>query len=158
MDVIKPFDPWKSKLCTCPEKYSVSAYTGCGHGCLYCYASSYIRDFYHPRPKRDFIARLKKDLRKIPPGSLLTMANSSDPYLPLEEVHGLTRQSLELLSTFNVSIMLVTKSARILKDIDIIRHFEKIEHQYDVDRVLLPTGHARRNRTRYDCWHCWAVL
>ncbi|RLI73643.1 radical SAM protein, partial [Archaeoglobales archaeon] len=31
MDVIRPFDPWRSKLCTCPNKYSFNPYTGCQH-------------------------------------------------------------------------------------------------------------------------------
>ena len=55
MSYIQPFDPWKSPLCTCPPKYSLNPYTGCGHKCLYCYATSFIKNFYTPRPKKDFL-------------------------------------------------------------------------------------------------------
>ncbi len=65
MPLITPFDPWQNKLCRCPQKLSLSPYTGCAHGCLYCYAAGYIRGFSDPRPKVDFLARLKKELVKI---------------------------------------------------------------------------------------------
>lgn len=126
MELIKPFDPWGSKLCTCPAKYSLSAYTGCSHGCLYCYASSYIRDFSHPRPKKDFLIRLRREIKKIPAGSHLTLANSSDPYLSLEKKLQLTRKALEVLSGYDVRISLVTKSALIMRDMDVLKRLKNV--------------------------------
>ncbi|MEM2810857.1 MAG: radical SAM protein, partial [Candidatus Korarchaeum sp.] len=35
MRILRPFDPWRSELCTCPRKYSLHPYTGCTHSCLY---------------------------------------------------------------------------------------------------------------------------
>ena len=49
--ILRPFDPWKSQLCTCPAKLSLNPYTGCPHGCLYCYASSYIPRFARVPPQ-----------------------------------------------------------------------------------------------------------
>ncbi len=126
MDLIKPFDPWKSAICTCPPKFSLSAYTGCNHGCLYCYASSYIVNFSNPRSKKDFINRLTKEIKKVPENSHITMANSSDPYLNLEKDLCLTRQALEILSAHNMKISLVTKSALILRDVDILKNMKAI--------------------------------
>ncbi len=125
MSLISPFDPWQSKLCTCPKKFSLSPYTGCGHACLYCYASSYIPNFYQPRSKINFIAQLAKELRKLPKNSYLTLANSSDPYQPLEKKENLTRSFLRLLlnndfQSLNLKIMFVTKSDLILKDLDLL--------------------------------------
>ena len=122
MPLITPFDPWHGRLCTCPAKYNLSPYTGCGHGCLYCYASSYIPRFDQPRPKKDFIARLKKEIKKIPAGSTLTMANSSDPYTPPEKHLRLTQQALKILAGHPVRLLLVTKSDLILRDIDILKN------------------------------------
>ena len=126
MALITPFDPWKNSICTCPPKYSLSAYTGCGHGCLYCYASSYIRNFSHPREKKDFLVRLRQEIKKVPSGSTITIANSSDPYLTLEKQLGLTRQALKVLSNYDLKINIVTKSSLVLKDIDILKDLKKV--------------------------------
>ncbi len=124
--LISPFDPWKSKFCTCPEKYSLSPYTGCGHGCLYCYARSYIRGFDNPRPKKDFLKRVQVELKRLPDNSFITIANSSDPYQPIENDYRLTESLLKLLKEFNHRLMLVTKSDLILRDIDLIKKFSRI--------------------------------
>ncbi len=126
MSLITSFDPWRGKLCTCPEKYSLSAYTGCGHGCLYCYASSYIIRFSSPRPKKDFLARLGKELPKIPKNSIITISNSSDPYLPLEKKHKLTRNALKILKDYDLKLLFVTRSALILRDIDLIKECKNV--------------------------------
>lgn len=126
MSLITGFDPWKGDLCTCPAKYSLSAYTGCAHGCLYCYASSYIRGFSQPREKKDFLKRLEKEIRKVPKGSLIAMASSSDPYLPLEKELNLTRAALKIMKEHDLSINIVTKSPLILRDLDILKGFKKI--------------------------------
>ncbi|MCF7886866.1 MAG: radical SAM protein [Candidatus Omnitrophica bacterium] len=126
MELIKPFDPWKSSLCDCPLKYSLSAYTGCGHSCLYCYASSYIPKFYQPRPKKNFMQRLEKEINKIPAGSTIAISNSSDPYQPLEQELNLTYQALKILKDFDLNINLITKSDLILKDINLLKKFKKI--------------------------------
>jgi len=65
MPLIAPFDPWKNTYCTCPNKFSLSPYTGCTHACLYCYASSYIINFSNPRPKKNFLERLKSQIKDI---------------------------------------------------------------------------------------------
>jgi DNA repair photolyase len=126
MSLITVFDPWKSKICTCPQKYSLSPYTGCGHRCLYCYASSYIRNFHCPRPKKDLLKRLEKEIKKIPENSLITISNSSDPYMPEEKEWKLTRDTLKILKNYDLRIMLVTKSSLILRDLDILKEFNKL--------------------------------
>lgn len=126
MAIITPFDPWTNTLCSCPLKYSLSPYTGCDHGCLYCYASSYITNFPHLRPKKDFLKKLEKEIQKIPAQSIITIANSSDPYNPLEEKLELTRKSLIILKKYPVQIILVTKSSLIERDIDILKDFPHI--------------------------------
>ncbi len=127
-----PFDPWKNKWCTCPEKYSLSAYTGCGHNCLYCYASSYIKNFYLPRPKKDIINRIKKEIKKIPEDSLITIANSSDPYLPLEKGLRLTRAVLEILKDYDLRLIIVTKSSLITEDFNLLKKFKKLVISFSI--------------------------
>jgi len=126
MRLITPFDPWQSTFCTCPAKFSLSAYTGCSHGCLYCYASSYIRDFNRVRAKKDFLKTLAREIKKIPENSNITLANSSDPYLPQEEKSRLTRGALAILKNYPVKIILVTKSSLILRDLDLLKETKKV--------------------------------
>jgi DNA repair photolyase len=121
MPVITPFDPWKSKLCTCPFKYSFSPYVGCYHGCLYCYASSYIPRFSEVRVKKDVIKKLNKEISKIKQHKYVTIANSNDPYQPIEEKLKLTREALKIFSSHGFKIMIVTKSSLVLRDLDILK-------------------------------------
>lgn len=115
------FDPWRSSLCTCPFKYSVAPYTGCGHGCIYCYITGYIKDAFNPRPKKDFNRRFAKEILKIKPGSILEASASSDPYQPLERRYRYTRFLLELSLKHGVKVIIVTKSHLGVRDADLIR-------------------------------------
>jgi len=121
MMLITKFDPWQSRLCTCPYKLTFNPYTGCDHMCLYCYASSYIPKFYNCRPKKDLISRLKKEAGKLR-GELISISNSSDPYPTLEKKNGLTRKCLEILSKYECKVQIVTKSTLVTRDIDILRN------------------------------------
>ncbi len=124
MEVLHLFDPWKSKLCTCPPKYSLDPYTGCSHRCFYCYASSYIKNFFKPRPKKDFIERLKKDVNKMNKNLPVSMSNSSDPYQHLEKFYKLTRKALEIFSMQEVKVQIVTKSSLVERDLDVLKNMK----------------------------------
>jgi DNA repair photolyase len=114
------FDPWKSRLCTCPDKLTFNPYTGCDHGCLYCYASSYIPRFYDCRPKKNLLSRLKREAARLD-GELVSMSNSSDPYPRLEQKLGLTRKCLQILAESRCRLQIVTKSDLVVRDIDVLR-------------------------------------
>ncbi|ADB57482.1 SPL family radical SAM protein [Archaeoglobus profundus] len=118
MYYVKPFDPWKSKLCTCPPKFSFNPYTGCYHNCIYCY-STYIPRFHELRLKKDLFRKLVKDLEKIPKNSLISMSNSSDPYPPIERELKITRKCLEIMSDFDIKLLIVTKSDIVARDLDV---------------------------------------
>ncbi len=121
MPILTTFDPWKSKLCTCPPKYSFSPYVGCSHSCLYCYASSYIQRFSEIRVKKDVIKRLNSEVSKIRENKYVTIASSNDPYQPLDEKLKLTREALKIFSNKNFKIMILTKSNMVLRDVDILK-------------------------------------
>jgi DNA repair photolyase len=120
MEIIKPFDPWKSPLCTCPQKYSFNPYTGCSHRCIYCYAT-YIPNFYLVRRKKNLIQRVKKDLEKIPKNSIISISNSSDPYLIEEEKYQDFKNCLQVFKNYDLRILIITKSDLILRDLDLLR-------------------------------------
>ena len=120
LNLITRFDPWQSKLCTCPCKLTLNPYTGCDHKCVYCYASSYIPKFFECKPKKDLIVRLKREVACLK-GELISISNSSDPYPNLEKEIGLTRKCLEILAEQKCKIQIVTKSDIVARDVDLLR-------------------------------------
>jgi len=120
VNVLSLFDPWRSNLCTCPPKLTLNSYTGCDHGCLYCYASSYIADFSRCRPKENLIQKLRHEVPRLN-GEIVSISNSSDPYPNLEAETRLTRKCLEILSDGSCKIQIITKSNLVVRDIDLLK-------------------------------------
>lgn len=114
--VLTEFDPWNNSQCTCPPKYSFCAYTGCPHGCLYCYITSYIPRPFEVRIKENVLQRLQRELRSAERHRYVSMANSSDPYPPMEEEHRLSRRCLERFQERQVPVLVVTKSGLVARD------------------------------------------
>ncbi len=117
--IISEFDPWKSKLCTCPRKFSFSPYTGCSHACVYCYISSYIPNPFKSRVKKDLFRRLRREIHKV--DTYISMANSSDPYPPEERYNKVTRGCLRILKDNDVRLLILTKSDLVTRDVDILK-------------------------------------
>ena len=118
-EVLREFDPWNGPLCTCPKKYSLQPYTGCPYSCLYCYATSYVR--YKFAPKKNFLERLKRDLRKADKSRIVNLSTSSDPYPPIEEKLGLTRKAIETLKSYGFRILITTKGTIVVRDADLLQ-------------------------------------
>jgi len=115
------FDPLHSSLCTCPPKYSLSPYTGCPHSCQYCYTTSYIKDAFHCRGKKNFITTLARELKKADRNLPVSIANSSDPYPPQERNYLLTKRTLSLLAVNRFKVLIVTKSPIVVRDIPLLK-------------------------------------
>jgi DNA repair photolyase len=109
---------------------SINPYRGCEHGCVYCFARpthAYLGlspglDFETKLfAKHDAAAILARELAK--PGykpAPIGLGTNTDPYQPVERELGITRQILEVLERFNHPVTIVTKSALILRDLDIL--------------------------------------
>lgn len=109
---------------------SLNPYRGCEHGCVYCYARpshAYLGfspglDFETKLMfKPDLPALLEKELSK--PGYVarpVALGANTDPYQPVERRLRLTREVLEVLERFNHPVTVVTKSAGVLRDLDIL--------------------------------------
>lgn len=110
---------------------AVNPYRGCEHGCIYCYARpthAYLGyspglDFETKLTfKPDVAALLEKELRK--PGYVakpLALGSNTDPYQPVERTLKLTRAVLEVLERFGHPVSIVTKSAGVVRDLDILQ-------------------------------------
>ncbi len=119
MPLITSFDPWRSGLCTCPIKLTFNPYTGCDHKCVYCYASSYIRNFTDCHPKKDIYEALKREATKLN-GEIISISNSSDPYPKIEVSIGHTRKCLQILSKSDCKIQIITKGDIVTRDVDLL--------------------------------------
>lgn len=119
--MINLFDPWKGGFCTCLPKYTLNPYTGCGHRCLYCYITSYVKDAFKLRVKKINFKSLEKKIKNLKKDIPFSISNSSDPYPQVEEKLGITRKILEILKVNGSKVSIITKSALVLKDIDIIK-------------------------------------
>jgi len=69
---------------------------------------------------------LAKEVKKIPSDSIVAIANSCDPYPPLEKKLRLTREALKVLNNNNIKVNIITKSSLILEDLDILKDLKKI--------------------------------
>lgn len=109
---------------------SINPYRGCEHGCVYCYARpchAYVdlspgldfetRIFY----KANAVELLEKELQKKNYRcSPIALGTNTDPYQPVERKQRITRQLLELLEQYRHPVTIVTKSALVLRDKDIL--------------------------------------
>jgi DNA repair photolyase len=114
--------------------YCVNPYTGCEVGCVYCYAALFMRRYSgHSEPWGEFVdvkvnapALLAKQIVKAKRGTIW-FASVCDPYQPLEERYALTRRSLEVLVGRDFPVEIQTKSARVRRDLDVIRRIPDVE-------------------------------
>ncbi len=120
------FDPWNFPLCTCPKKYTVDPYTGCEHRCIYCYITSYIRNPWRVRPKRDFLHLFERDLKNAKLKLAVSMSNSSDPYPKVERDLSITRGALNLMRRYDFSLLMLTKSDIVVRDIDVLENIRSV--------------------------------
>jgi len=111
--------------------YVINPYTGCQHGCIYCYAEFMIRFTGHKGDKWGQFLDVKVfDLKKINPlkydGKRILMSSVTDPYLPQELNYQNTRKILEALVGTSAEISVLTKSKLVVRDIDLFKKFENI--------------------------------
>ncbi len=108
--------------------YALNPYTGCEHGCRYCYAPNILRVKRqewgeYVKVKRNLPIVLAQELKKKPPG-LVGLSSVTDPYQPIEKNMNITRYSLELLLKHKFPVSLITKSPLVLRDLDLLTQFE----------------------------------
>ncbi|RWX62561.1 PA0069 family radical SAM protein [Mesorhizobium sp. M4B.F.Ca.ET.089.01.1.1] len=109
---------------------SINPYRGCEHGCVYCFARP-THSFMGLSPGLDFESKLfakpdaarmlDKELSK--PGyqpRTIAIGTNTDPYQPIEKQYRIMREILEVLEARGHPVGIVTKSALVTRDIDIL--------------------------------------
>ncbi len=111
--------------------YSMNAYAGCEHGCIYCYARN-VHEYWGYSAGLDFERNIivKKNAPQLLRRQLLhpkwqvmpiMLSGNTDCYQPAERKFRLTRGLLEVCNEFNQPVGILTKNAAILNDKDLLR-------------------------------------
>jgi DNA repair photolyase len=142
--------------------FAVNPYTGCAHGCAYCYAVFMHK--YHPRSEGwgeyvdvkvnspEVLERDVKQLKSSDRGTVL-LSSVCDPYQPEEVRYRLTRRILAILLNNGFLVSILTKSSLITRDMDILRGFKEISAgltitglSEDDRRLLEPRASPHKDR------------
>ena len=109
---------------------SINPYRGCEHGCVYCFARP-THSYMGLSPGLDFESKLfaKPDAAKLLEKELskegyqprtIAIGTNTDPYQPIEKKYRIMREILEVLEAYGHPVGIVTKSALVTRDIDIL--------------------------------------
>lgn len=113
-----------------PFEQSVNPYRGCEHACIYCFARP-THAYLGLSPGLDFETRLfrKRDAAELLARELraksyacrpLAIGANTDPYQPIEREERITRSLLEVCRDFGQPVCIITKSALVTRDLDIL--------------------------------------
>lgn len=115
---------------------SINPYRGCEHGCIYCYARpthcylghsaglDFETELYVKPNAAELLEREIANPRYVP--RVIALGTNTDPYQPIERTWRLTRQILEVLEKARHPVGIVTKSALVVRDVDILSRMAKL--------------------------------
>lgn len=148
--------------------YSLNAYQGCEHGCIYCYARNSHQYWGYDAGldfetkiivKPEAPALLEQHLlnKKWKPQPIVLSGNT-DCYQPLEQKYKLTRQLLRIFLKYRHPVGIITKNTLITRDIDLLQelaqnalvhvHFSITTLDEDLRRVMEPRTATAKNKLK----------
>jgi DNA repair photolyase len=142
-----------------PFDRTINAYRGCEHGCVYCFARP-THAWMGLSPGLDFETKLfaKPNAPELLRAALagpgyacapIAMGTNTDPYQPIERDYRITRGILKVLDECSHPVMIVTKSALVLRDLDILAGMaERNLVKVSLSVTTLDRGLARRMEPR----------
>ncbi len=111
--------------------YVMNPYSGCFHGCIYCFAVDFTREVEARDRwgstvfvKTNLVEVLKREVASMRRG-LVGISSITDPYHFIEGKYGLTRSGLGLLLANGFRVSIQTKSPLVLRDLDILAKYRK---------------------------------
>ena len=108
----------------------MNLYRGCTHGCIYCDSRSTCYQMRHAfediEVKKNALELLEDTLRRRRKPCMIGTGAMTDPYIPLEKQLQFTRKALLLIEQYGFGVTLHTKSAGVLRDLDLLR---RIHHK-----------------------------
>ncbi|MBX3327414.1 MAG: PA0069 family radical SAM protein [Nitrospira sp.] len=118
-----------------PFRWSVNPYRGCFHACAYCYARP-THEYWGFGAGTDFDSKivvkegaprlLRQAFEKTSwRGELILLSGNTDCYQPLEANHGLTRACLQVCAEYRNPVVIITKGALVLRDVDVLVQLQR---------------------------------
>ena len=118
-----------------PFTWTINPYRGCEFACKYCYAR-YTHEFMEMRDGIQFEQKiyaklhaadlLRQELRRVKRGEDIAIGTATDPYQPIERKLEITRVILEEFARHSGLVLgIVTKSAMVVRDIDLLREIAR---------------------------------
>lgn len=118
--------------------YAINPYVGCAHGCIYCYAVFMKRFTGHDEEWGTFVdikvnapEVLTRQLRRAKPGNI-TFGTVTDAYQPLEAKYKITQRCLQVLRDWEMPVSILTKSALVVRDMDVIKALRRPEVAFTI--------------------------
>lgn len=106
-------------------KNGMNLYRGCSHGCIYCDSRSCCYHMNHAfediEVKENAIDLLEQTLRRKRRKCMIGTGSMTDPYIPLELELCHVRKALSLAYQYGFGFTLITKSDRVLRDLDLLK-------------------------------------
>jgi DNA repair photolyase len=119
--------------------YAINPYYGCAHKCQYCYAVFMKKFTGHTEPWGDFVdvkvngpEVLAHQLQRLKKRSRISFGTVCDPYQPLELKYQITRKCLEIMTHYRHRVSILTKSAIVIRDADILRRLYKVRVSFTI--------------------------
>lgn len=107
------------------SKNGMNLYRGCSHGCIYCDSRSKCYHIEHAfediEVKENAIDLLSYALRHKRKKCMIGTGSMTDPYIPLEMEIRNVRKALQLIEEYGFGFTVITKSDRILRDLDLLQ-------------------------------------
>lgn len=120
---------YKSAKGILSAKNGMNLYRGCSHGCIYCDSRSKCyqisHDFEDIEVKENAVELLENALRHKRKKCMIGTGAMTDPYIPLELELGHMRKCLEFIEEYGFGVSILTKSDRILRDLDILKRIHE---------------------------------
>jgi DNA repair photolyase len=111
------------------QQNGMNIYRGCSHGCIYCDTRSKCYSFEHDiediEIKTNAAILLEKKLSSKRQKCMIGTGAMNDPYIPLEKKIGNTRKCLEIIYKYGFGLSILTKSNRILRDLDLLKRINE---------------------------------
>lgn len=122
---------------------AINPYIGCEHSCAYCYARFIKRFTGHTEAWGTFVdvrvnnAKMLRHQMENPKlwNQQIYLSSMTDPYQPIEEKYELTRDILKVLVNYDNPVSIMTKSALVLRDIDLIKQLKDGDVNFTISTI-----------------------